>query len=177
MAQTLDRLTAARYGVGAVIDLSPEAQVVVDLNNAAMYRTYLWHPTLLNSNQTKESRASSVSASPMLQNNADANTYIQAARVNSSTFQNPRKQHQQSTATVSIFAALSRISSTFLTNGPRTKNGLTFNFQPVADSSRFRPSFLTSAKKRWCPSTLSCTLGVNTRDTTSRGLCRPLLPS
>ncbi|CAF9930515.1 MAG: hypothetical protein ALECFALPRED_004624 [Alectoria fallacina] len=50
MAQTLDRLTAARYGVGAVIDLSPEAQVVVDLNNAAMYRGkgkffYLPEPT------------------------------------------------------------------------------------------------------------------------------------
>lgn len=37
MAQILDRVTAAQYGVGAVVTLSSEAQVVVDLNNAAMY--------------------------------------------------------------------------------------------------------------------------------------------
>lgn len=47
MAQTLDRVIAAQYGVGAVVTLCPEAQIVVDLNNAAVYCTYFRDPNQL----------------------------------------------------------------------------------------------------------------------------------
>lgn len=68
MAQTLDRLTAAKYGFGAVIKLSPEAQIVVDLNDAAVNCTYFSRSNLTHFSQTEESRASDVSTSSTLGN-------------------------------------------------------------------------------------------------------------
>lgn len=75
MAQTLDRVTAAKYGIGAVIILSPEAQVVVDLNDAAVNCTDFSRSNLAHFSQTEEFRASDVSTSSTLGNGMLTLTY------------------------------------------------------------------------------------------------------